>query len=46
MAELDSIAEKCNYANYIEEHVTFPPKGVLPLQGEASKRTAAATSGT
>ena len=35
MAELDSIAEKCNYANYIEEHVTFPPKGVLPLPGRS-----------
>ncbi|KAI1792554.1 alpha/beta-hydrolase [Ganoderma leucocontextum] len=35
LAHLDSVAETCNYAGYVEEHVTFPPKGILPLPGKS-----------
>ncbi|KAH9936848.1 alpha/beta-hydrolase [Epithele typhae] len=37
MAELDAVAEKCNYANYMAEHVTYPPKGLLPLPGKSTE---------
>ncbi|EIN04304.1 alpha/beta-hydrolase [Punctularia strigosozonata HHB-11173 SS5] len=41
MAELDSIAATCNYSDYFEKHVTFPPKGLLPFPtGTSSSRTA------
>jgi len=33
MDELDAIAEHCNYTGYFEKHVTYPPKGLLPLPG-------------
>ena len=35
LAHLDSVAETCNYAGYVEKHVTFPPKGLLPLPGKS-----------
>ena len=35
MAHLDSVAESCGYAGYVEKHVTFPPKGLLPLPGKS-----------
>ncbi|KAF5363862.1 hypothetical protein D9756_001081 [Leucocoprinus leucothites] len=36
MAELDAIAKRCNYAGYFEKHVTYPPKGLLPLPGKST----------
>ena len=35
MNYLDSRAAACNYANYSATHVTYPPKGLLPLPGES-----------
>ncbi|PIL36469.1 hypothetical protein GSI_00158 [Ganoderma sinense ZZ0214-1] len=35
LAHLDSVAETCNYAGYVDKHVTFPPKGLLPLPGKS-----------
>lgn len=32
---LDSRAAACNYANYSATHLTYPPKGLLPLPGES-----------
>jgi carboxypeptidase D len=37
MDQLDAIAERCNYANYMEEHVTYPPQGLLPLPGNSTR---------
>ena len=37
MAEIDAIAERCGYAGYIEEFVTFPPKGQLPFPSGSSR---------
>ncbi|TFK88356.1 alpha/beta-hydrolase [Polyporus arcularius HHB13444] len=37
MAELDAVAAKCNYADYMEKHVTYPPKGILPLPGKSTE---------
>ncbi|KAI0640566.1 alpha/beta-hydrolase [Trametes meyenii] len=37
LAHLDSVAERCNYAGYVEKHVTFPPKGPLPLPGRSTE---------
>lgn len=36
MDHLDAIAEQCNYAGYVDEHVTYPPKGLLPLPGKST----------
>lgn len=33
MAHLDAKNVACGYANYSDTHVTFPPKGLLPLPG-------------
>ena len=33
LAYLDSVAAKCNYVDYLDEHVKYPPKGPLPLPG-------------
>lgn len=33
LAHLNDQAVTCGYANYMEEFVTFPPKGLLPLPG-------------
>ncbi|KAG6840952.1 hypothetical protein C0991_003012 [Blastosporella zonata] len=35
MAQLDALAEKCNYAGYFDQHVTYPPTGLLPLPGKS-----------
>lgn len=35
MAHIDSIADSCGYTNYSATHVTFPPKGPLPLPGKS-----------
>lgn len=36
MAQLDATAQKCNYADYVAKHVTYPPKGLLPLPGNST----------
>ena len=35
MAEIDAMAERCGYSQYLEEHLTYPPKGKLPLPGSS-----------
>ncbi len=35
MAQLDATAEKCGYSTYSAKHVTYPPKGKLPLPGQS-----------
>jgi carboxypeptidase D len=37
IAELDSVAETCNYADYMAKYVTYPPEGPLPLPGESTE---------
>ena len=37
LAQLDSLAAKCNYADYMEKHVTYPPQGLLPLPGTSTE---------
>ncbi|KAN0140071.1 alpha/beta-hydrolase [Lactarius tabidus] len=37
IAELDSVAETCNYADYMAKYVTYPPEGLLPLPGESTE---------
>jgi carboxypeptidase D len=36
LAHLDSVAARCNYSNYIENHLRYPPKGLLPLPGSST----------
>ena len=31
LAHLDSVAAKCNFVDYAEKYVTYPPRGLLPL---------------
>ena len=33
MNEINQLAERCNYAGYVDKYVTFPPKGLLPMPG-------------
>jgi carboxypeptidase D len=33
LAQMDSLAEQCNYADYMAKYVTYPPRGLLPLPG-------------
>lgn len=35
MAHLDAAAARCGYTGYFEKHVTYPPKGLLPLPGRS-----------
>ncbi|KAF8577181.1 alpha/beta-hydrolase [Ramaria rubella] len=37
MNELQVTAERCNYADYFEKHVTYPPTGLLPLPGKSTE---------
>ncbi|KII83375.1 hypothetical protein PLICRDRAFT_119436 [Plicaturopsis crispa FD-325 SS-3] len=37
LAELDSKAASCNYADYFDKHVTYPPTGLLPLPGTSTE---------
>jgi carboxypeptidase D len=37
LAHLDSVAAKCNYADYMEKYVTYPPRGLLPLPGTSTE---------
>lgn len=36
MAQLDKLAITCNYTGYVDKHLTFPPKGLLPLPGKST----------
>lgn len=40
MAHLDSRAAACGYSNYSAQHVTYPPKGLLPLPGNSVEAVA------
>ncbi|KAF8505431.1 Alpha/Beta hydrolase protein [Russula emetica] len=33
LAHLDSVAARCNYSNYMEKYLRYPPEGPLPLPG-------------
>jgi len=35
LAHLDSVAAQCGYTDYMSKHVTYPPKGLLPLPGKS-----------
>ncbi|KAI0751798.1 alpha/beta-hydrolase [Daedaleopsis nitida] len=37
MKELSDTAEKCGYTGYLDEWVTYPPKGLLPLPGDRTQ---------
>ena len=37
LAHLDAVAAKCNYADYMEKYVTYPPRGPLPLPGTSTQ---------
>ncbi|KAI0269343.1 Alpha/Beta hydrolase protein [Gloeopeniophorella convolvens] len=37
LAHLDSVAKSCNYSDYFEKYVTYPPKGPLPLPGSSTE---------
>ena len=36
MKQINEIAAKCNYAGYVDKHVTYPPQGPLPLPGQST----------
>jgi len=31
---IGQVAEKCNYAGYVDKYVTYPPQGLLPMPGK------------
>ncbi len=35
MAEIDAMARRCEYTQYLEKYLTYPPKGKLPLPGRS-----------
>ncbi|KAI9466665.1 alpha/beta-hydrolase [Lactarius psammicola] len=37
LAQLDSVAAKCNYTDYMAKHVTYPPQGLLPLPSTSTE---------
>jgi carboxypeptidase D len=37
LAHLDSVAKACHYSDYMKKHVTYPPKGPLPLPGTSTE---------
>jgi carboxypeptidase D len=37
MKNLDDIAARCNYADYMDKFVTYPPKGLFPLPGKSTE---------
>ena len=37
LAHLDHVAAACNYADYMERYVTYPPGGLLPLPGTSTE---------
>ncbi|KAG6890070.1 hypothetical protein C0992_003168 [Termitomyces sp. T32_za158] len=36
LAQLDALNEKCNYADYTEKYLKYPPQGKLPLPGNST----------
>lgn len=36
MAQLDSVAQECNYTGYMDKYVKYPPQGLLPLPGTST----------
>ena len=37
MAELDAVAERCHYSDYMEKFLKYPPEGILPLPGKSTE---------
>ncbi|GJJ15863.1 hypothetical protein Clacol_010141 [Clathrus columnatus] len=37
MDHLEKKSARCNYTDYFEKHVTYPPKGLLPLPGTSTE---------
>ncbi|KAI0368444.1 alpha/beta-hydrolase [Pilatotrama ljubarskyi] len=37
MAHLNSVAARCGYTGYFQKHVTYPPRGLLPLPGNSTR---------
>ena len=37
MAQMDAIAAKCGYTDYLAQHLTFPPQGLLPLPNNRTR---------
>ncbi|RPD60583.1 alpha/beta-hydrolase [Lentinus tigrinus ALCF2SS1-7] len=37
MAQIDAVAARCGYANYVNTYMTYPPKGPLPLPGNSTE---------
>ena len=37
MAQIDTLANNCGYTNYSATHVTYPPKGLIPLPGKSTE---------
>ncbi|EIW62224.1 alpha/beta-hydrolase [Trametes versicolor FP-101664 SS1] len=37
LAQLDASAARCGYTGYFDKHVTYPPKGLLPLPGKSTE---------
>ncbi|KAG6849448.1 hypothetical protein H0H87_002760, partial [Tephrocybe sp. NHM501043] len=36
LAQLDALNKKCNYADYTEKYLKYPPHGKLPLPGKST----------
>jgi carboxypeptidase D len=36
MAQLEKISADCNYTDYTEKHLTYPPTSLLPLPGNST----------
>jgi len=37
LRHLDHVADECNYSNYMEKYVKYPPHGPLPLLGQSTE---------
>ncbi|KAH9963269.1 Alpha/Beta hydrolase protein [Russula dissimulans] len=37
LQHLDDVADQCNYSDYMEKYVTYPPRGLLPLPGKSTE---------
>ncbi|KAF5374390.1 hypothetical protein D9758_004607 [Tetrapyrgos nigripes] len=37
MADIDTTAARCNYTDYMEKFVSYPPEGLLPLPGKSTE---------
>jgi len=35
LSHLDKKNKECNYAGYLDKHLKYPPRGLLPLPGES-----------